>query len=384
MADTSRIYAMDSLRAIMIMLGIVLHAALTYGTIDYSPGWPIKDPNSTHLTNDIIFFTIHSFRMQIFFIVAGFFGAMLFYERGIKMMLKNRFNRIVLPFIAALIILYPISMLSASYALVKFNEPSAAVYINDLLETGMIFVPTSTGHLWFLYYLIFITAFVTLLAMALQNKRTITQPLTQLFELVFQRPVLRVLVWTSLVASLCWLLGMNRVVTSTSLIVNTDTFLYYSVFYLFGWVLYRSKHLLPLFKKQDYFWTIMGLVFALIYLFNFTGTHYSIQAAFGAAIVWSFVFGIIGLFIRFADKKSAIWRYLSDASYWVYLIHLPFTLYIPGLIAGWPVPAFGKFLIVAITTTIFSFATYHWFVRATFIGLFLNGRKYPRQIHLPH
>jgi len=33
-----------------------------------------------------------------------------------------------------------------------------------------------------------------------------------------------------------------------------------------------------------------------------------------------------------------------------------------------------------ISTTIISFATYHYLVRSTFIGKFLNGRKYLRKI----
>ena len=69
---TERIHALDSLRAIMMLLGIVLHTAMTYADTNY-PGWIIKDSDATHIFNDYIHSVIHSFRMQTFFMVAGFF-----------------------------------------------------------------------------------------------------------------------------------------------------------------------------------------------------------------------------------------------------------------------------------------------------------------------
>mgnify|MGYP000088066593 FL=1 len=73
-----RIYSLDSLRAIMMLLGLVLHSAITYGVYENS-AWSLKD-SITHISNDYIVSFIHTFRMQIFFIVAGFFGSMLLIE----------------------------------------------------------------------------------------------------------------------------------------------------------------------------------------------------------------------------------------------------------------------------------------------------------------
>jgi len=96
--------------------------------------------------------------------------------------------------------------------------------------------------------------------------------------------------------------------------------------------------------------------------------------------VWLFIFGITGLFIRYGSKHSALMRYISDASYWVYLIHLPLTAFLPSLLFDWNVSAIIKFLTVLAFTTLICFSTYHFFVRASFIGKFLNGRKYPRKL----
>ena len=97
-------------------------------------------------------------------------------------------------------------------------------------------------------------------------------------------------------------------------------------------------------------------------------------------MVWLFIFGITGLFIRYGSGHSPKMRYISDASYWVYLMHLLFTLIIPSFIVDWPIHAIFKFLIVMTSTGIICFVSYHYLVRSTFIGKFLNGRKYSKQL----
>ena len=122
-------------------------------------------------------------------------------------------------------------------------------------------------------------------------------------------------------------MGKSWVETSTSFVLDFGTFLFYFYFYMFGWILFKSKHLLNTFMRYDWAFTITG---TLIYT--------------------------------------------------VYLLHLPLTAFLPGLIGEWNLPAVVKFLIVVVITTIICFVTYNYFVRSTFIGKFLNGRKYSRNL----
>ena len=154
-------------------------------------------------------------------------------------------------------------------------------------------------------------------------------------------------------------------------------FLFYSLFYLFGWLLFKSNDLLSSFQRYDLTFVILAFViFTVKYIFR---DHVGdvLYGGLNTLVGWLFIFGIIGLFVRYTSKHSVRMRYISDASYWVYLVHLPLTLIIPGLIGSWPVPLFIKFLLVVLITTATCFASYHFMVRATFIGKFLNGRRYP-------
>jgi len=58
---------------------------------------------------------------------------------------------------------------------------------------------------------------------------------------------------------------------------------------------------------------------------------------------------------------------------------LPLTAVIPAFIYDLPFSGVTKFLIVLSLTSFICFVSYHYLVRGTFIGGFLNGRKYPRK-----
>jgi peptidoglycan/LPS O-acetylase OafA/YrhL len=105
------------------------------------------------------------------------------------------------------------------------------------------------------------------------------------------------------------------------------------------------------------------------------------RAAFAAAYNiagWCWVLGLIGAAARFLDQPSARWRYLADASFFVYIMHLPISYLLSALVMRWPAHWAFKFIFIVGLTTAITFTMYHYLVRSTFIGTFLSGRRYPR------
>lgn len=116
---------------------------------------------------------------------------------------------------------------------------------------------------------------------------------------------------------------------------------------------------------------------------NATQRDLLVASITGGVVVWLLVFGITGVAIRFARHERPWMRYLTDASYWMYLLHVPLMFLVPGLLAQTQLPALLKLTIVfAIVVPILLF-TYHWFVRATAIGALLNGRRYAVKSFMP-
>ena len=70
-------------------------------------------------------------------------------------------------------------------------------------------------------------------------------------------------------------------------------------------------------------------------------------------------------------------RYLADASYWIYIIHLPLVMAAQVLMLEAPLPWWGKLMAVTVGVTAVSLISYELLVRHTFIGRGLNGRRIP-------
>ena len=370
----------------MMLLGLVLHSALTYNVTVHGESWSLKDPETTHIFSDSLVFLIHSFRMPIFFVVAGFFGAMLFYERQPLRMVKNRVSRIILPFVVFLFLLWPIIIFVFGYTGAVFsNQQNRMEIALQTLSNFSDFIPKTTAHLWFLYYLALTTGTAVISGLLLKRAKKLTQNITNAFDWVIQRPITRVLFFSCMTFLLLTILGTSMVDASVSLVPDLNTFAYFLFFYLIGWVLFKSKQHLNTFVRYDWICTILALILATIQGLTIQilelrpNGNSVILMLYSSVVVCLFLFGITGLFIRYGSKYSSRMRYISDSSYWVYLIHLPITAIIPAFIWKLPLPAIGKFLIVLSITSLICFVTYHFLVRASFIGKFLNGRKYPRK-----
>ncbi|SUH38170.1 glucans biosynthesis protein [Salmonella enterica subsp. enterica] len=80
-----REYFLDSIRAWLMLLGIPFHISLIYSTHSWhvnsaTPSWWLT------LFNDFI----HAFRMQVFFVISGYFSYMLFLRYPLKRWWKVR------------------------------------------------------------------------------------------------------------------------------------------------------------------------------------------------------------------------------------------------------------------------------------------------------
>ncbi len=375
---TERLHALDSLRAVLMLLGLVFHSALTYVTYENNAMWALKDSETTHIAFDLLVNYIHSFRMSLFFVVAGFFSGLLFYERSQKEMIKNRLNRLVFPFIIFVFLLWP--LLHFSWVYTGTIAQGTNLLLKDIRVIAMSFplVPSNTMHLWLLYHLIFYSIFIWILGWILKKLERISSSIQRAYEFLMGFTLLRPLIFSSITFAFLYYSNSVWIEKTASFVPEQTAIWFYFTFYVFGWLLYRSRRLIDGFMQFDWFFVGIastGVFFKMIYpeLLN-----EKLMMMVNALVVWYFIFGFIGLFIRYFSDHSIKIRLMSDSSYWFYLIHLPIAALIPGLImrTGWMVGI--KFLVVLSVTTIICWITYIVFVRYSVIGLLLNGKKYLR------
>src|SRR3954468_20086904 len=96
---------LDALRAGAMLLGIVLHASLSF----FPSFWMVTDRRQDPGFG-IVFSAIHGFRMPLFFVMSGYFSAMLLHRRGRGALIKHRFHRVFLPLLAGMFTIVPLTV----------------------------------------------------------------------------------------------------------------------------------------------------------------------------------------------------------------------------------------------------------------------------------
>ena len=90
---------------------------------------------------------------------------------------------------------------------------------------------------------------------------------------------------------------------------------------------------------------------------------------------WTLVFGCVGFFSAYFSNPNPVFRYLADASYWMYLIHLPVLFVIELPMSQWQAHWALKLGILNVSCFGILLLSYQLFVRNTMIGVCLNGRR---------
>ena len=110
-SSTERQHHLDAVRAFAMLLGIVLHASLSY----FDSGWAVNDGVDSGFFA-VLLIGIHGFRMPLFFLLSGYFTALLVQRRGIAQTAKNRLLRITIPLAIGAVTIVPLTTLTGSWA----------------------------------------------------------------------------------------------------------------------------------------------------------------------------------------------------------------------------------------------------------------------------
>jgi len=95
----------------------------------------------------------------------------------------------------------------------------------------------------------------------------------------------------------------------------------------------------------------------------------------GALYTWLMIIGLIGLFRKVYSSENSTLRYISDSAYWLYVAHLPLVMVAQTLAKPLDIPAGFKFALVCTTVTAVLLISYSLFVRYSWLGTLLNGKR---------
>jgi glucan biosynthesis protein C len=382
-----RYHQMDALRALAMLLGVFLHAGMPYMQAN-AGGWP-PDDSFRSVWFDIFIVWTHSFRMPLFFMMAGFFARLLYLRTGVREFIRRRAIRIGIPLAIGLATLVPLLIALRSAALQAAGLEYEYAF-NGLIETVLFWiVARPTGHLWFLCYLIFF--YIAMLAAIRLFDRPRWQSQMPFADLGFVR------LFSSRTAPL-WLAvppGLLLIFTDCSIrnaprgLHPEPGFLcYYGFFFLIGWFLHRNTDLLSrLTLRRTMLFSILSVFVLILMLAAFAASEAGASASHRSLgeILSSTLYALLaslmilamlgGACHLFRCERPAI-RYLADSAYWVYLIHLPLVRALQIVWRDGPVPGPLRYWATLAISLPLLYLSYHYLVRHTAIGAVLHGRRF--------
>lgn len=383
----ARWHDLDAVRALALFLGIVLHGVMSFMEPRF---WIVGDTVTSGAAN-VAFYVIHIFRMTLFFVLAGFFARLLLEKRDGKLtaFLGNRLKRVGIPLAS---FWTPVFAAIVTIMIFANMPPPGSPPIPPPATPAMTVFNFPLTHLWFLYVLLLMYAGVAVVK-AVTDATRIGGPLGRLLD-----KVVGVLTKSDLIIAILalplattfffndsWNKWIGIQTPDTGLIPNAMAVVGFTTAFVLGWWLHRRADLLDHLARR---WWLYGInaAFGTWLCLNLNGgaaptvdlvkgSDYPLYCLIYPMTAWAWSFFLIGTFRAFLKKDVPIVRYLSDSSYWVYIIHLPLVLLFQYLVKDltWPVEA--KIALVFWGTVWVALLSYQLLVRYTFIGTMLNGRR---------
>lgn len=338
--------AIDSLRTAMMCVVMFGHPLLPYTTVPRR----FQEPQA-HVAFDVLGVFLYGFAMPAFFVTAGFAGAALYSKRGTAAFWRNRATRIFLPLLFGYVLLTPLTRAAYEFAQVIVDTQSLKAGLEAVgdwswLRWGKAY------HLWFLASLLVFSALMQALIAGFNQA---SPPMRKRLALLGRKALLGpwrsavISGWVAVCMSQAYITGTGQ---GTSLGMQLAVF----SFFVVGWVYFAFRDQLSV--LNDRWWQGLFLGLAVLPLCAWSTLHRlhsggewdplvgALAGLSNAILAVTITFGLIGLFQTHMTRQGPLGRYLSEASYWIYLIHYPIVIAAGGILALSDWPALVKYIAV--------------------------------------
>lgn len=395
-SSSSRLAYLDAARAFALVLGIVFHASLSF--MPSFIGWAVQDVSTSPVV--AMFVTVsHSFRMEVFFLIAGVLSHQAFHRKGAAGFLRARLIQIGVPFLLGWLILRPllVSGWIMGSASLRGDVDVRAGLVGGVLSLSNLPSGLFTGsHLWFLYYLAMISALVVGVRSVLASndswRLALGRKADEFVEWLANSRLSLLVVTIPTAAGLWFMRGWGMDTPDQSLIPHLPVMALYGGFFALGWMLDRQRQLISrLARLTPGRGVLAGMGIASILLLggierdpghpHFFVAHLAYVMGYSLTM-WTLVMLTLGFFEKWFKEPSPFLRYIADSSYWMYLIHLPLVVWMQVAVAEFSFHWMIKLVSISVVTLVLSLISYDLFVRSTFLGQLLNGRRRDRVLTL--
>lgn len=357
---SSRVHSIHAIRAIAALLGVAIHDGFTYTFLPV-PEWGLFAPN-TSIFFDYWVAWIHMFRLPIFFFLAGFLGYESLQRLSTFEFVRRRFLRIVIPLLGITAILNLPLFLCQIY----LHGSECWKYLWLLFY--------NLRYLWFLQYLI--TYYVIILL--LQALIGVLKPDELLVRMNLHLPnfLTSISLWVVLITVNFLVLNSMHSLYTPVLLKFTPSFrllMIYGLSFGLGWSLGKHQESVAAVFRFRWWYILAGGSSSALYFYFLLHTfhteyHNLLIVLLYVISSWIWFFCFIAFCFKFFQTENRVLSYLSGASYWIYLIHVPIVAYLQSKFIKTDLNIFIQYVFVFCITLGICLLTYQLFIKHTSLG----------------
>ena len=364
---TNRFHSLDFLRALALLMGVLIHVLMLF----LEPA----DGSEPRLGASVIFIWIHTWRMPLFMLLAGFFTAFSLAKRDVGNYALNRLIRLGAPILLLWSVIPAID--EAATELFKIPELISWLFYDVPFTLRL-------DHLWFLYYLLLFYGVLLLLESI--------NPKIFSFIADYKLSLTRVLIlWLPILILLSPVNkptgGIFGDIPATFGEVHIGSMLFMASFFIIGIQIHKNPHFLESLKQMR-FWLPSLIVSSLIPIgllgwggfkdepFAFSGPleMWIVNGLAGSATLL-LVLSIMGLAMHRISSSGQMLRWLVKLSYPIYVFHLMFVISVSGTLMFFGVNDWLVVLLGFLSGIFFPMIIYYAFISWTPLDWIFNGYK---------
>jgi glucan biosynthesis protein C len=364
-----RLFFIDNLRTLLIILVVLWHMAVTYG----APGfWPYQESRPDDLTT--LVYTLFSavnmpYVMAFFFMITGYFTPRSYDRKGFGPFLRERLVRLSIPLLFYIFVFDPFITYGIK-ANVYGYQGSFWEYLGGHFRG---YRSLGVGPLWFvegLLIFIIVYALWRLVANWFLSARAANQP-----QRDSQAPSNAAIVVFALILGVVTFAVRIRFPIGSILEplgLPVSFFAQYVALFVVGIIAYRRNWLLGIPDAMGKLWLGIAIIFIVVLLpivFVLGGALEGNTDPYAGGVHWqSFAYAVweqfvcmgmvIGLLVWFRrrfDRQGSLAKAMSDSSYAVYLIHAPVLVYLALAVRGIKLYPLLKFALVSPVAVVLCF-----------------------------
>jgi glucans biosynthesis protein C len=373
-----RLYYLDWLKMLVVLGVFYTHVAWVFDIL-YS--WQIENNSRAYAL--VVFGT--EWGMALMFLLAGASAWFSFGSRTSRRFIGERFTRLVIPFIVAIILIAPAQAYFMDLSLSLYHGSFLQYYLDTVshirLSLNIQSLAAFGFHLWFLIFL-FLFSLIAL----------------PLFFYLRREPGQRFISW---LAVLCERRGGIFVLIFPLALIQTGLrasfpgyqggtdFLNWFVFFVYGYILLADQRFEQAIRKQGMMALFVGIasfltILATMYIPGLSNSwestpsysvNYELEQLLFSITAWSWMIFVLYFGMRFLNFGNKIIQYANEAVLPFYVLHFLMIVVFTFLFTGWGVNMVARFLIVSTLALVTTLVVFDLLIRRVGVVRRLFGMK---------